>query len=107
VTAIPVVKEFMVGQMDLAADYNQGLYDAPGSTTRGRFSLGMEYRIVNFFPLRFGVSFGGEDRSNVAMGFGFHFGFLDMDFASENLNFLFAEENFSQVSLAVGMKLRF
>ena len=107
VTAIPVVKEFMVGQMDLAADYNQGLYDVPGSTTRGRFSLGMEYRIVKFFPLRFGVSFGGEDRSNLALGFGLHFGFLDMDFGSENLNFLFAEDNFSKASLAMGLKLRF
>jgi hypothetical protein len=105
-TAIPVVKNFLIGQMDVAADYNQGLYDVPGSTTRGRFSLGMEYRLVKFFPLRFGVAFGGEDRSNFAMGFGFHFGFLDMDFASENMNWVFSQDSFSYGSFAMGMKLK-
>jgi hypothetical protein len=104
--SVPVIREFLFGEMDVAVDYNQGLYDVPGSTTRGRFSLGMEYRIVKFFPIRLGVAFGGEDRSNFAMGFGFHFGFMDLDFASENLNWLFSQDNISYGSFAMGMKFR-
>ena len=103
---VPWFFDAIPGDLTLAADYNQGFSNVPGSTTRGRFSIGMEYRPWAFLPIRAGVAFGGEDRSNVALGLGFRFGFLDLEFASENLNWIFSKDDFSYVSAAFGLKVR-
>jgi len=103
---VPLFLNAIPGDLTLAADYNQGFSNVPGSTTRGRFSLGMEYRPWAFLPIRAGVAFGGEDRSNVALGLGFRFGFLDLEFASENLNWIFSNDDFSYGSAAFGLKVR-
>ena len=106
-TKLPFFKKMLFGEMTLAADYNQGFDDVPGSTTRGRVSLGAEYRPFTFLPLRAGVAFGGEDRFNLAFGLGFHSSVFDLDLASENLNWIFNTDSFSYVSLALGMKIKF
>lgn len=103
---VPLFLNAIPGDLILAADYNQGFSNVPGSTTRGRFSLGLEYRPFAFLPIRAGVAFGGEDRSNFALGLGFRFGFLDLEFASENLNWIFSNDNFSYGSAAFGLKVR-
>jgi hypothetical protein len=104
---LPFFKDFLFGELSVAADYNQGFSDGPLSSTRGRFSLGMEYRPWRFLPVRTGVSVGGEDRFNFALGIGFHLGFLDVDFGSENVGWIFDNDNFSYASLAAGLKFRF
>jgi hypothetical protein len=101
------VVEWIPGQMILAADYNKGIADAPGTTLYSRFSLGMEWKLLNFLPLRTGVSFGGTDRSNYALGFGLRAGFFDLDVATENLDLLWSGESVSHASFAVGTRFRF
>ena len=97
----------MPGELLLGFDYNQGLVRTAGSVTAARFSLGMEYRLVHWFPIRTGVSFGGTDHFNYAFGFGFNLGVFDLDLASENISLLLSPKNFSYGSAAVGMRMRF
>lgn len=98
---------WMPGELLVAADYNQGLTDAAGSTLYGRFSLGMEWKPVPYLPLRSGISFGGTDRMNVALGFGVNVAFFELDVATENLNFLWMGDNMSHGSVALGTRFRF
>jgi hypothetical protein len=87
-------------------DYNQGLYETPGSTKTPRVSLGVEYVLAPWLPLRSGVSFGGTDHLNVAFGLGVHLGMFELDLASENITWLFTPKSFSHGSAALGMQLR-
>jgi len=100
------LRPVILGEMTLACDYNQGLYDVPGSTNVGRISLGLEFKPWGFLPIRTGVSFGGVDRSNFALGLGFHLGVFDLDFASDNLEWIFSQKDFTSGSVSVGMRFR-
>lgn len=101
------ILEWWPGEMIVAADYNQGLAEVPGSTLYGRFSLGTEWKLLKFLPLRSGISFGGTDRLNYAFGFGFNLGFFDLDVATENMELLWSSDNVSHASVAVGTRFRF
>jgi hypothetical protein len=103
---VPVLKRFLFGEWLFACDYNRGLVEGAGILQEGRFSMGLEFKPWGFLPLRTGVSFGGADHYNFALGFGFHFGVFDMDFASEHLNFLLSESSIAHGSLAMGMRVR-
>jgi len=105
VNELPVL-ETMPGELLLAMDYNQGLTETPTSSTRSRVSLGMEYRLVRWFPIRAGISVGGTDHLNCALGFGLNFGIFDLDVGSENVGWLFNPDSFSRGSLSIGMLFR-
>ena len=96
----------MPGELLIGFDYNQGLVRTAGSVTTSRVSLGAEYRLVHWFPIRTGISLGGTDHFNYAFGFGFNLGVFDLDLASENISLLLAPKNFSYGSVAVGMRVR-
>jgi hypothetical protein len=68
--------------------------------------MGLEFKPWGFLPLRTGVSFGGPDQYNFALGFGLHFGVFDLDLASEHLNFLLSEASLAHGSVAMGMRVR-
>jgi hypothetical protein len=102
---VPFFKKFVYGEMTLACDYNQGFARTMRSTRNPRLSVGMEYRPWGFLPLRSGLSFGGTDHFNVALGFGLHLGPFELDLASENMNWLFSNGSLSYGSAAVGMRL--
>jgi hypothetical protein len=98
--------ESLPGELVVALDYNQGLHTAPGSTVTPRISLGTEYKPVIWLPLRTGISFGGTDQVNLALGFGLQFSMFTFDVASENVTWLFAPKSFSYGSVAAGMRFR-
>ncbi len=54
----------------LAVDWEQGLNNSPGSTTRPRFAVGAEYLLAGWLPLRAGLSLGGRNRTSFTAGFG-------------------------------------
>jgi hypothetical protein len=97
----------MPGELLLAVDYNQGLVVTARSTTRPRGSFGVEYKPVPWLPLRTGVSIGGTDNANVAMGFGVMLGFFELEAATENVSWLFEPQSFSYGSAAIGARVRF
>ena len=100
------VKKILYGEMTAACDYRQGFTDFPGSSRVGRLSLGVEYRPWQFFPIRTGVGFGGEDHFDFALGFGLKLWILQLDVGSDNIGWLFSHDSFSRGSLGVALTLK-
>jgi hypothetical protein len=103
---VPAIRRFLFGEMTVAADMVVGFHDVPGTSTRARFALGIEYRPLTFLPIRLGGSLGGETRSNFSLGIGFHLGGFDLDLATENMGWLFNRDNLQAASVAFGMKVK-
>jgi hypothetical protein len=101
--------EFAEGFPDalLAFDYDQGLNNMPGNSTKPRVSAGMELRLLSWFPLRSGVSIGGVDQGSWAFGFGWHVGPVALDAATEDLLSLLQPSQASRVSAGIGIQIRF
>ncbi|MGB1890163.1 MAG: DUF5723 family protein [Candidatus Latescibacterota bacterium] len=65
VTHTPISKLTVSGQFDQAFSSGFGIASTP------RLALGVEYRLVDWFPLSFGLSGGGRAGQSSAIGFGF------------------------------------
>ena len=100
-------RSLVSGEMTVGVEYSQGLVRVPGGTVNPRGSVGVEYRPWGFLPLRSGVSFGGSDGVNLAVGLGFHSSAFDFDLATENLGWVFTPNSAAYGSLAIGMRLKF
>lgn len=100
------LRSLIYGELLIAADYTQGLVEAPGTSTTGRFSIGLQYSPWKFLPVRAGASFWGAEGSSVSFGFGLHFGAFELDLATETVEWLVSPGSFSRGSAALGMKLR-
>jgi hypothetical protein len=94
------------GELLLEINYNQALVETPFSTKTPRVSLGAEYKPLQWLPLRSGVSFGGTDHMNLALGFGICLSVFEFELASENVTWLFAPKSFSRGSVAIGTRFR-
>ncbi len=105
VTKLPLFSA-IPGRLIVAMDYNQGFVDVPGTSITPRVSLGMEYRILPWIPVRTGVSVGGSDHTNMALGFGLNFGLFDLNVGSDNIDALLNPDGFSRGSVALGMQVR-
>lgn len=99
------VFDFLPGKMLLAFDYTQGLNSSMGNATNPRLSLGVEYRLISFLPLRTGLSMGGGDGVRWAAGFGLDFHSFRFDVATENLGMVFIPKKTQMVSVAAGMRV--
>jgi hypothetical protein len=97
----------MTGGLLLELNYNQPVYETALTNKVPRVSIAAEYTILEWLPLRTGVSFGGTDYMNLALGFGLHFAMFEFELASENVTWLFSPQSFSRGSVAIGTKLRF
>jgi hypothetical protein len=96
----------MPGEMLIELNYNQFLEETPFSTTIPRVSIGIEYKPIEWIPIRSGMSFGGTDHLNLALGVGLHFSMFEFELASENVTWLLAPRSFSRGSLAVGARFK-
>lgn len=101
------VVNWVPGEMLVAADFTKGLADAAGTSLYSRLSFGMEWKALHFLPLRTGISFGGTDRTNVAIGLGLHFGAFELDVATENIDLLWGGDSVTHGSFAIGTRFRF
>ena len=59
----------------------QGLKSGPGVSTKPRFAVGSELRLLHFFPLRAGLAFGGAGGVSSSAGFALDFSLVSWDFA--------------------------
>ena len=96
---------FLPRRMLLALDYTQGLNSSMGNITKPRISMGVEYRVIPFLPLRTGISVGGGDIVRWAGGFGFDFNTVCFDIGTENMGMLFTPKTTQMVSVAAGLKV--
>jgi hypothetical protein len=103
---IHMLRKFLYGEMTAACEYRQGFSDFPGSSRVGLLSAGLEYRPWQFFPIRTGVGFGGADHFNFALGFGLRLWVLQMDFATDNIGWLFSHDSLSRGSIGVALTLK-
>lgn len=58
-------------RLTVAANFDQAFTSGFGISNTPRISLGGEYRLVDWFPLRFGLSGGGRAGQSSALGFAF------------------------------------
>jgi len=91
----------------VAFDYSQGFNEMPGNSTKPRFSVGMELRLLSWLPLRSGISVGGADQRSWAFGLGWHFGPFALDAATEDILSFLQPNQASRVSAGIGMRLSF
>ena len=100
------LRQLIFGELRVAVDLVQGLVDAPGTSTTPRLSAGVEYSPISMLPVRIGMIGGGGEPLHYALGFGVHFGMINLDIASEDLDWLFRPSAFSYGSVALGISAR-
>lgn len=101
----PFVSHFP-GRLLVAADLHFGFNNEPGNSTSPRFSLGTEYRPVNAFPIRTGISIGGRERFTWSLGLGINTPVWDLDFGTESIALLTNPNGFRNGSFTFGMRFR-
>ena len=103
-TRLPAVMNIGIantsGKLRWAIDWQQGFNSAPGSSTKPRLSLGIEWLKLGMMPLRFGMSSGGNKGSSFSFGSGIDLSPVYLDFAAVT------GTGFSMYS-AKGLKLAF
>jgi hypothetical protein len=97
---------YFPGQLLLAADLHFGFNEEPGNTKTPRFALGAEYRPVNAFPIRTGISIGGREGFQWSLGLGINTPVWDLDFATESIALLTNPNSFRNGSFTLGMRFR-
>jgi hypothetical protein len=92
----------------LSADYNLGFNDMPGNSTKGRFSLGMEWKPMAWIPyLRSGLTFGGFYGFGWAAGLGFDINILEINIATSDFNSFAAPNKAKYLSVAIDTRWKF
>ena len=94
------------GQLLVAVDLHFGFNNEPGNSKTPRFSLGTEYRPLNFIPIRTGISVGGRERFTWSFGFGINTPVWDMDLGTESIALLTNPNGFRSGSFTFGMRFR-
>ena len=103
------MKESLIpGTLLVGMDYNQGLNDFPGNTTKARLSFGSEWKPMDWIPyIRTGLSFGGWAGFNWAVGLGIDAGIVDLNLATSDMNSLVAPNSAKHLSVSFGSRWKF
>jgi hypothetical protein len=103
--SVRALRNFPSGLL-IAFDYTQGLTNSLNNTTTPRFSLGIEYRPLQFLPIRTGLSVGGRTKFRWAVGFGLDFHYVSLDLGAENVLMFFQPSSYDMLSLGAGLTFR-
>ncbi len=96
------------GSLLLAFDYNQGFNEMPGNSLQPRFSVGTEWKPMDYFPyLRTGFSYGGERGFNWAFGLGVDAGLLELHFATSDMQSVLAPNTTKALSFSISSRWKF
>ena len=95
------------GRLLVALDYNQGFNDVPRNSKNPRFSLGIEWRPWDIWPLRTGFSVGGRDGFYWSVGSGIDSGLFEFSFALTNFNGWVQANETNRLALTLGSRWRF
>jgi hypothetical protein len=94
------------GDILWAIDFEQGLEDTPGVSTKPRLNAGVEWAPVSTLPLRMGYGVGGERSSGFSFGTGIHASAARVDFAFVTGN-TFSGYSAKGANLALSLGLAF
>ncbi|GAB5409133.1 MAG: DUF5723 family protein [Balneolaceae bacterium] len=95
-----------LGKLTTTLDYGFGFNDTGTNSKRSALTLGAEYRLLNFIPIRFGTRIGGYSSAAYSAGFGLDFRFFEFTFAASSV----ANSNSSGSAIATawsGLVFRF
>ena len=95
------------GTMSIEFNYHQGFNELPANSKIQRFSLGTEWAPVGWFKFRTGLSTGGYDKFNWALGVGFDSGLIDFDFATSYAHSIFDGNNAKRLGFAMSTRWTF
>ena len=96
------------GSLLLAFDYDQGLNEMPGNSLQPRFSIGAEWKPMNYFPyLRSGFSLGGERGFRWAFGLGVDAGIVELHFATSDMQSVVVPNGTKTISVSFGSRWKF
>ncbi len=103
------MKESIIpGSLLLGMDYNQGLNELPGNSTKARVSFGTEWKPMDWIPyIRTGLSFGGWAGFNWALGLGIDAGLVELNFATSDMNSVVAPNSAKHISVSFGSRWKF
>jgi hypothetical protein len=93
------------GELFLATEYMQGIGSDSPLKEKPRLSFGVEYKPVQWLPIRTGLSLGGGGSTHFSFGLGFYLRSLQIDIATEDIVWLFDQRQFSTGSLGFGIRL--
>ncbi len=103
-----VEDDVIPGTLLLALDYNQGFNDLPGNSKSPRFSIGTEWKPMDYIPyVRMGFSFGGADGFNWGFGLGFDAGIVEFNLATSDFQAFVAPNSAKYISVAMGSRWKF
>lgn len=74
-----------LGKLTTTLDYGVGFNDVGRNIEGSSLTLGLEYRLLNFIPLRFGTRYGGDDTA-YSFGAGLDFRFFDFTFGAMTID---------------------
>ena len=80
-TKINLGAHLMLGKLSVMTDLSKGFYDLGSSSERISWSLGAEYRLLGFLPLRVGMRTGGYSSTALSAGAGLEFRNFEFSFA--------------------------
>lgn len=96
------------GTLLLAFDYNQGLNDLPGNSIKPRFSIGADWKPMDWLPyFRTGFSVGGRIPFGWGFGIGIDTGILEFHFATSDVQGAFAPNSSKAISVSLSSRWKF
>ncbi len=96
------------GRFLFAFDYNQGLNNEPGNSLTPRFSVGAEWKPMDWIPfVRSGFSFGGLLGFHWGFGLGIETSFLEFNIGTLDLQSLLAPNSGKYFSVAIDSRWMF
>lgn len=102
------VAKYFSSDFFVTADYNLGFNDLPGNSTKGRFSIGAEWKPMDWIPyLRTGFTFGGLYGFGWAAGIGFDIKVLEINIATSDFNSLVSPNKAKYLSVAIDTRWKF
>ncbi len=95
------------GRMLISADYFQPIGDEQMMFKKSRLALGLEWRLLDFLPLRTGISIGGFEGFALSAGMGLNLPGLEFNIATGNLNEIMSGGDLRNFSFATELRLKF
>lgn len=75
-----------LGKLTTTVDYGVGFNDFGTNTDISFLTLGAEYRLLNFIPIRVGTRRGGDFSAAYSAGIGLDFRFLELTFGASTVS---------------------
>jgi len=95
------------GKILFEIDYNKGFNIMPGNSIKDRLSFGVDWGLTRLFSFRTGVSFGGIDKFNWGLGFGFDFNILEINVGTPDFQYIISPNTAKRIVVGIDSRWKF